>query len=866
MAAGTRLGPYELQALLGAGGMGEVYRARDSRLERTVAVKLLPPALATPRRLARFEREARAASALSHPNIVTIYDVGRESGTPYIAMEWVEGETLRALMDGPRLPMPRIVAIAAQIADGLARAHDAGIVHCDIKPENVMLAADGLAKIVDFGVARLTAGDGDDCEQVRVVGTGTATGHGGTLVYMSPEHAAGLAIDHRSDQFALGVVLYEMTTRRRPFEGTTPAEWVAAIVGAAPAPVEVLAPLVPRRLANVIARCLQRSPDERYESTRDLAVELRLVLDEVSAWDRTGGASGVPAFRQRMALVVLALALATSTPGSVLPPDASAGQRTVTPLVAVRGFQDLSPDSSLSVVATTMTDDIHDALSRLSGLRILSRGAVDRLGDTGAERVADELAVTNLIEGSVRVVGGRAHTTVALIDVRTEQTLFTQSYDSAIVDATALQNDVVLNVTRALHATLTSPEQARAAATLTTNRAALERFRHWQRHRNDWHDGATRAASLAPLREAIALDPDFSVARAALSYELVLIGGTYDRGGRHLEAGVAEAEEALRRAPTLARPHVALASAAALKGRASQARLSFQRALALDPNNVSAMYNLSVLETSVGRLAEALAWARAGFERSGRRANDVYHLAYPLVRLRDDDLSWRFLSESEQRLPGPTRFQEEMSLAALFRGDAVGALDRIRRLAESPPGDDPESLQLRAEMAYLVGAQGMAPWTEALMEDFAGAPSAWLGVSQRVRLAYVKSRSGDRASTAAMLDLAARLARDRIDGGDESPIWRTELAAIAALRGEVDEALDALDRAYDAGYREYGLLERDPILAPLRDNPRFSAVLDRMRRDVAEQRQAARERGHLDLDALIRPRRTGIRAPLASRR
>jgi predicted ATPase len=300
LAVGRRLGPYEILSPLGAGGMGEVYRARDTRLERDVAIKVLPERLAADReRLTRFEREARSASALNHPNVVTIYDVGEEGSVFYIAMELIEGKTLRELIaDGP-LSLRELLQIGSQAAEGLARAHSSGILHRDLKPDNLMVSEDGFVKILDFGLAK--ASDSGPEPQKTISRELTESGAVmGTVPYMSPEQASGRSIDFRSDQFSLGCVLYEMATGKRAFKRDTAAETLAAIIRDEPEPIASLNPRVPAPLCWTVERCLAKDPEQRYASTRDLARDVAAVRDrflEASPHTRLQRPANLPAQR-----------------------------------------------------------------------------------------------------------------------------------------------------------------------------------------------------------------------------------------------------------------------------------------------------------------------------------------------------------------------------------------------------------------------------------------------------------------------------------------------------------------------------------------------------------------------------------------
>jgi len=438
--AGVRLGPYEVLGPVGSGGMGEVYRARDTRLERDVAIKVLPPHLATdPMAVERFRREAQAVAALSHPNIVGIFDVGSEGATSFVVTELLTGETLRARLAAGPLAAGQALEIARQVAAGLAAAHRKGIVHRDLKPENVFVTTDGNVKLLDFGLAkRSPLGDGTP-DETGTGGSGpgshvtalAATTPGtivGTVGYMSPEQVRGQETDARTDVFSFGSVLVEIVTGRRAFAGSTTADTMAAIVRDQPPDVSGV-PGMPGELSRLIRRCLEKRPADRFDS----AVALASALDAVPRGSSSGTGVGQP------------------DPGELS--------------LAVLPFDDLSPDRDNEFFADGLAEEVITDLSRIQGLRVISRASTMQLKGRvrDVRSIGQELNVSYLIGGSVRKAGNRLRITAQLIDAGRDTHLWSAKFDGTLDDIFDIQEKVSRAIVDELKVTLT-PEESRDMA------------------------------------------------------------------------------------------------------------------------------------------------------------------------------------------------------------------------------------------------------------------------------------------------------------------------------------------------------------------------------------------------------------------
>ena len=499
---GSRLGPYEIVAPLGAGGMGEVYRARDSRLERDVAIKVLPESLiADAQALARFEREAKLVAALSHPNILAIHDIGRESGISYAVTELLSGDTLRDRMNAGAIPLRKGVGYARQIARGLAAAHARGIVHRDLKPENVFVTSDGNVKILDFGLAKrdLPAPSSGSVEATVARTTpGTILG---TVGYMSPEQVRGETADHRSDVFSFGSVLYEIVLGEPAFREDTEVETMTAILRSDPAGLRRRG-AVPTEILRVIGRCLEKRPEERFQSASDLGFVL-----EMFAEAQTGEVSGekAPVSSPRSPSAARA-AISDSSRASI----------------AVLPFRNMSPEKENEYFTDGITEEIINALSKIEALRVASRTSAFAFKgrDEDVRRIGEQLGVRTVLEGSVRRSGSRLRITAELVNVADGYQLWSERYDREMADVFAIQDEIALAIANTLKVRLLAGEEGALLSRATQD---VEAYNHYLKGKYFFNRRVPRQA-IAEFEEAIARDRGYSSAYTGLADAYCIFG------------------------------------------------------------------------------------------------------------------------------------------------------------------------------------------------------------------------------------------------------------------------------------------------------------------------------------------------------
>ena len=611
---GTRLGPYEVLSILGTGGMAEVYCARDTRLGRDIALKVVNESLAgDPELVHRFEREARLAGSLNHPNLVAVYDFGLHEGAPYFITELLKGETLQQrLLRGP-IPLDSALAWGAQLAHGLAAAHARGIVHRDVKPNNVFVTSDGHLKLLDFGIAKLAEGNRaegphgilDD----TVTPTGGVTRSGailGTPAYMSPEQVRGEKVDARTDIFSLGAVLYEMLSGRRPFPGDSLVESGHAILHDEPPPLAG----VPPALAQLIRRCLEKDPEARFQSARDFAFALETGRSDVEAGPIPGESARRSLLRRPWwavaLLVVLATAALVARSRTALSPRIES--------LAVLPLGNLSGDPQQEYFADGMTEALITDLAKISALRVISRtSAMQYKGvKKPLPEIARELNVDAVVEGSIQRSGNRVLVTAQLIQASNDRHLWAESYERDLSDVLALESELARAIGKEIRVKLTPQEQRLFASARPVDPAAHDAYLKGMYYFNDGRDRVQTKGgaesfqkSVEYLQKAIRIDPSYALAYAQLAR-------TYHWWASRTQRGpVAESREAARKAleldDSLAEAHGALAFVLYRFDRDwSGAEKEFKRAIELNPSYAEAHHGYALYLVDMGRVGEAI--------------------------------------------------------------------------------------------------------------------------------------------------------------------------------------------------------------------------------------------------------------------
>jgi serine/threonine-protein kinase len=682
LSSGHRLGPYEILAPLGAGGMGEVYRARDTRLGREVAVKVLPPEVAEdPGRRRRFEQEAQAASALNHPAIITIHDIGQEAGVLYVVFELVEGETLRAALSAGPVSRAKAIDWALQISRGLSAAHERGIVHRDLKPENLIVTRDGRMKILDFGLAKVVPGFGETAGTTAPTLT-HATEPGvvlGTIGYLAPEQARGRPADPRSDVFAFGAIVYEMVSGRRAFSGESPADTLTATLRETPRGLEDPDGSFPPDLAPILRRCLEKEPARRFPTAR----ELEFALENLK-----------PAF----------------------PASVSNAARTGRRAVAVLPFKSLSRTSEDAHLGVGLADATITELSRIRSLLVRPTAAILRYRDRPVDPQAAgrELEADAVVDGSFQSAGARLRVTVQLIETADGRPLWGTKIDASLEDVFAMQDEVSRRIVEALQVELTPADEHRLAAAALPASPAHELYVKGRVHLFSESHLTEVNAAIECFEKALELDPGSTLAMVGLADAWTRLSFSFDPEGGWYEKAEALCERALALAPELpegrylrgrmlwnprkgfdhagamrefaaaiaARPslgeaHHRMAQVLNHVGLFEEALQAFDQALAIYPDD-SITLHVGLTHLLQGRFSKARQLTEAAQSRA-LSAWGLYQLAHCDLRIGDTAAAMRTVERAAREFPGDVLFLSFRAVLASVEGNAAKA----REMAES---------------------------------------------------------------------------------------------------------------------------------------------------------------------------------------
>src|SRR5467141_2292728 len=887
---GKVIGHYRIESLIGVGGMGEVYLARDERLGRKAALKLLPDSLTIDEtQLSRSKNEARSASALNHPNILTVYEIGAEGNRQFIATEFIEGVTLRASIARGRINLHAALEIAVQVASALAAAHEAGVVHCDIKPENVMLRPDGYVKVLDFGIAKLieqkVASDDRTGETTAVLQTRQGFVLG-TAHYMSPEQARGQKVGARSDIWSLGVVIYEMIAGIPPFRGETPSDCIASILTTEPPPLSDVLPDVSLKLESILQKALRKNSDERYQTIKEMLADLRILKGELEAESslphtKARAESIVNKIKRHKRGVLLTLAAAILAAAAFaysfyfVAQVPSPNEKSI----AVLPFENRSEDKSNAYFTDGVQDEILTRLSKIGDLKVISRTSTVRYKNTSQKlpEIAKQLGVANLLEGSVQKTNDQVRVNVQLIRAANDSQLWADTFDRKLTDILSVESEVAKAIAEQLRAKLSRQEEQVIASKPTDNLEAYDAYLRGLAYTlKTLNTRANTVGAQKYLREAVRLDPKFALSWALLSY--------VDARGyltTNLQPTVALREEARQAAETALTLQPNLGEAVLAKGYYHYSCLKdydtavryFEQARPLLPNNSRIPESLAYVERRRGQWDRSesyfneaerldprnvsLLTTHAGTYKMLRRFPEALRKFDQVLNITPDDVDIlaekASIAQAEGDLPraaallAPLHPNAEDSYAwetqvyqEILERRPAQIIPRLKEILTEP---DPALGYWNGELRFWLG------WAQEVAGDHAAAQASWSQARSELEsflkeqpdnylligyLALTNMALGDKAAALTLSERAIAalpIEKDALDG----PFSIEILARVAVGTGEPDRAIAALQKILSIPYGgAFGsnvpltpaLLRLDPMFDPLRNDPRFQKLVE----------------------------------------
>ena len=810
IAAGKMIGHYEILSWLGAGGMGEVYLAQDSRLQRKVAIKVLAPSLTQDERgLRRFEQEARAASALNHPNILTIFEFGWEQGIHFIAAEYVEGETVRQKLANGKLEPAVAVDIAAQIGKALVAAHSSGIVHRDIKPDNVIVRHDSLVKVLDFGIAKLTEAKSSQSIDAAHGTVSLSISQAGVVIgsakYMSPEQARGQTVDARSDLFSLGVVLYEMIAGRAPFEGQTASDVIAEVLKGTPPGIDSLHPDVPHGIVEIINKALSKDRDTRYQSAKDMVADLQALQEEIQfkakfpnvATPKTDSSalkrspSGRTALDEGLrleanprvswlspklawtAIPIMLVLLGLAYAGFLFRKSHTTNGSSQPRSLAILPFRNLRQDPSLDYLGFSLADAAITKLGYISTLIVRPSSSVDKYRNQSVDpqAVGRDLNVDTLLTGGYIKDGDDLRITAQLVDIKSNRMLWRDSIDVKFDKLLTVQDRVTQEIVKGLELNLTASEAQHLKPDGRVDPIAYEDYLRGV----DLYSSNNFADAIAVLEKSASLDPNYAPTWAQLGRAYTTNASLEGGGREEYDRAQAAYEKAVALNPELVESRIYMANMFTDTGRVEQAVPLLRTALQTSSNNPSVHWELGYAYRFAGMLEESVA------ECEKARQND------PHVKINSSALNaYLYLGDYQkflQSLP-----DKNSAYILFYRGLAEYYLDRREEAA------------VHFDRAYLLDPSLMpARIGKALSESLAGRHSE-----------------------------AVRIVRQTQDAIEARGVADAELlykvTEVYAVLGEKASALHMLQHTVEGGFFCYPCFVSDPLLASIRSDPEFTRL------------------------------------------
>ena len=814
---GRTISHYKILKKLGEGGMGEVYLAGDIKLKRQVAIKFLHAQFTKDQQnVKRFEREAEAAATLNHPNIVTIHDIidtddpASEGRQLCIVMEHVDGRSLRQKIVRKEIGLNDAIDIIKQICEGLAKAHQAGIVHRDIKPENILIDTDGRVKILDFGLAKLKGVSKLTAEKLTM----------GTTHCMSPEQLQGKEVDHRTDIWSLGVIIYEMLTGQLPFKGEYESAVIYSILNNTQEPVTGLRSGVPIELERIINKCLQKNPAERYQHADDLIVDLNGLKY---------GSGGIPTEKiqkKRFKPVLLTIFIMSAiilivTGYFLIRPDKRSASGWGNS-IAVLPFDNISNDPEQEYFCDGITEDIIANLSKIGNLKVISRTSVMQYKDVNKTlpEIADELNVNMILEGTVRQADDRVRIVAQLIEATEDKHIWAETYDREVEDIFAIQSEVAEKIAGVLQIELSENEKTLIQKKQTEDFAAYNFYikgrEFYYLYRKEDNEQAIRM-----FKKALEIDPDYALAYAGLGDAYSQRYHRFGFSSVWIDSAIKVSKEAINIDPNSAEAYKALGTAYSVIDRTSLAIVEYKKAIELNPGYFTALGNLAYRYKKIGRLDEAIKWNKREIQ-----INPVFDGCYAQIGLTytalcEDSKAQQSFEKALELYPKDVDARwglVNLYLAQIKYSEALARAFEVLEFSN-------DSLNAFTYVGYI----------EHIQKNLAAASSHFHNALRRTQekffqnyhivsmlhIAAIQWKRGEEENARQIFAEFLVYADNEIASGNESWEIRYNIAGTFAVLGEHEKAFQWLDRAIDAGWREYRIGMIEPLFENLRQDNRF---------------------------------------------